>query len=409
MTAAIKYAHRAITGGRDYQEDHCQFDENGDEILAVLADGMGGQGSAGSGARASETACNSFIASYRHVQGDTAQRLQGALDASNDTIALTKEQEPDLGDMGTTLIGASVRDGGLQWVSVGDSLLYLYRDGKVERLNEDHSLAPMLDKLAEEGQMTREEALSHRNRNAVRSAVMGTEIELTDLQRKAMPLKSGDVVVLASDGLDTLDQESVAQVIGASIEAGPERVANALLDAVEAKRKPDQDNTMVMVLAVEGTAARRSSSQLIGVLAAAVLLLAAAAAGSAWFLKLGPFAAAVGQKKTVMPPNDAAKSPAKRPAQQPQPASKKPVQQPGQPPQEGQEPGPAPAQPPAAAPPALQRQVEPQAAPPGERLQGGAPADRPTADPYLQRQQPQRQYQYYPSNRHPRINANPPQ
>ena len=381
MTVAIRFARKGITGGRDYQEDYCQFAEIADaddkasgedsEILAVLADGMGGQGAAGSGATASETACRSFIGRYAEAGGSVADRLGGALSASNESIANRKQAEPELGDMGTTLIGASFHQGNMQWVSVGDSLLYLYRTGAVQRLNEDHSLAPMLDQLAERGEMTREEALNHRSRNAVRSAVMGHEIELTDLQQEAYPLQDGDVILLASDGLDTLDSDVIAAVIQSRAAAGPEAIADALLRAVEDAGKPDQDNTMIMAITVQSDAVRATPRGIpwFGIFAGA-LLLAAAGVVALWFASSPDEPTAVikpGPVKNVMPKgepkpakpadsNKAERPPDKPPTRVEQSQPKEPV-----------------AQPPQEAPPQTQQQSAPKPPPAAEESQPSPP------------------------------------
>ena len=60
--------------------------------------------------------------------------------------------------MGSTLIGAAFSEQGVEWISVGDSPLYLYRRGEIALLNEDHSLAPELDRLVAAGRLSPAEA-----------------------------------------------------------------------------------------------------------------------------------------------------------------------------------------------------------------------------------------------------------
>ncbi|RME94751.1 MAG: hypothetical protein D6773_19225, partial [Alphaproteobacteria bacterium] len=362
MTVAIRTAHLKIPGGRAYQEDYCTFSQGGDsgsELLAVLADGMGGQGASGSGATASEIACKTFVESYRDAQGSVVERLGAALERSNNSVAKKKKEAPELGDMGTTLIGAAIRDNGLQWVSVGDSHLYLYRNGELRKLNEDHSFVPMLDRLVERGEMTREEALSHPNRNAIRSAVMGAEIELRDLPETSLTLRDGDIIILASDGLDTLDGNTIVNIVHESAGEDPEIIARDLMEAVEAAGKPDQDNTTIMVISVSAGDGRLSAlppSSKLAIAALAVLLLIGAAGAAAYFAGvpipgLNVERAAPAQPETGAPP--AAKvipqkvtpaTPAKAPEQPPKAAKPQPTpiparrdatinqRQPGQPP-----------------------------------------------------------------------------
>ena len=141
--------------------------------------------------------------------------------------------------MGCTLVGVVVDPVGLRWVSVGDSRLFLFRKGELYQLNEDHSLAPMLDQLVEQGEMTREQALNHPRRHHLRSALTGEPIELIDLARERVGLHADDCIILASDGLDTLEPDEIADLI----EAQParrrgSRSRQSLIDSVDRAGRP---------------------------------------------------------------------------------------------------------------------------------------------------------------------------
>ena len=139
-------------------------------------------------------------------------------------------------------------DEGVEWVSVGDSPLLLFRQGEIALLNEDHSLAPELDRLAAMGRMTPEEAKADPRRHMLRSAVTGDELDLVDVSRRPLALEAGDYVILASDGLQTLETGEVQRLVQAYAEAGAEAVAEALIREVEAIRDPHQDNTTVIAV-----------------------------------------------------------------------------------------------------------------------------------------------------------------
>ena len=94
--------------------------------------------------------------------------------------------------MGCTLIGAAFGPEGLDWISVGDSPLYLVRKGKIVRLNEDHSLAPEIDRMAEMGRMSEEQAKAHPRRHVLRSALIGAEIDLIDWSKAPVALEVGE-------------------------------------------------------------------------------------------------------------------------------------------------------------------------------------------------------------------------
>ncbi len=257
---AFDHASRATKGARDYQEDSSAFwppeapasgatdvppTVNSTRLVAVLADGMGGHTA---GALASRMVCESFISAYAGLNGARHERLIKSLRSANDAIAAQVRSNPILAGMGTTLVAAVFGDQGVEWVSVGDSPLLLFRRGEIALLNEDHSLAPELDRLAALGRMTVEEAKADPRRHMLRSAVTGEDLDLVDLSRRPLELEAGDYVILASDGLQTLETTEVQRIVAAYADDGAEAVANALIRAVEAIRDPHQDNTTVVAV-----------------------------------------------------------------------------------------------------------------------------------------------------------------
>lgn len=253
------HACRTIKGARNYQEDTAmtwlgddapvpgaEAHVNGaSPFVAVLADGMGGHAG---GALASKTACENFLTAYRGHDGDNRDRLMAGLDAANGAIAYQVQCDPSLSGMGSTLVGVVFGEGGVEWVSVGDSPLLLFRRGEVATLNEDHSLAPELDRLAASGQMSEEQARRDPRRHMLRSAVTGDDLDLIDLSRRPLRVEPGDYIILASDGLQTLEMNEIERIIGAYAGDGADAVAGALIRAVEAVRDPHQDNTTVIAV-----------------------------------------------------------------------------------------------------------------------------------------------------------------
>jgi serine/threonine protein phosphatase PrpC len=255
---AFDFASRTTKGARDYQEDSCAFwptkestgdadaaAADGSRLVAVLADGMGGHTS---GALASRMACESFIEAFAGIDGSRAERLLNALGSANAALAAKVDANPVLSGMGTTLVAAVLSDDGVEWVSVGDSPLLLFRRGEIALLNEDHSLAPELDRLAKIGRISAEQAKNDPRRHMLRSAVTGEELDLVDVSRKPLVLESGDYVLLASDGVHTLDTAEIQRIVSAYAADGAEAVAGALIRAVEAMRDPHQDNTTIIAV-----------------------------------------------------------------------------------------------------------------------------------------------------------------
>ena len=256
--ATFQAAIRSSQGARSHQEDCATLFPGSDDpfmpaaesaepgrLVAVLADGMGGHAG---GALASRMVCEHFLIGTTGQIGATRERLRAGLQAANRAIEIEVEGNPALSGMGSTLIGAMFGPDGLEWVSVGDSPLYLFRRGEIALLNEDHSLAPALDQLAAAGRITEEAARSDPRRHMLRSAITGEDLDLVDLSVKPLALQTGDYVILASDGIHTLEVGEIERLIAAYAADGPEVVATALIRAVDNMRDPQQDNTTVVVV-----------------------------------------------------------------------------------------------------------------------------------------------------------------
>lgn len=247
--SGIRHAHGQSLGRRERQEDdlgHIDGDSlaaEGNHSVVLVADGMGGHAA---GEVASRAAVRGFVQAYG-TRGRARDRLQSALNRANAAIAEEVDRDGAFSGMGTTLVAAAVTEQGLHWISVGDSPLYLFRAGRLERLNEDHSMRPVIARLSEEDP----DAASHYSPNQLLSALMGGHIEKTDAPATPRPLEAGDIVVVATDGLDTLDEEETAGLIAEHRAGGPKAVCDALLLAVEAKDLPRQDNTSLFVIEIE--------------------------------------------------------------------------------------------------------------------------------------------------------------
>ena len=251
----------AILGARSRQEDASriwQYPGDGSgreaELILLVADGLGGHAS---GDIASNMICDAFLAAFERAGGSAVERMRQSLYAAHkvlrEAIAAASERE----GMGTTLIASHIDEHGLSWLSVGDSMLMHYRGGRLTRLNDDHSMASVLDQQAAAGIISHAEARGNPKRSALRSAVSAGSIALIDARNEPIPLAPGDWLLIASDGLHTLAMDEIAHTIEVQRTNGAKAVAEALLAAVEQRGQPRQDNTTVVVLAVSGAPATR--------------------------------------------------------------------------------------------------------------------------------------------------------
>ena len=235
-------------GARERQEDEFGFidgstlDPDGQHPVVIAADGMGGHAG---GETASRVAVRTFIDAYG-LEGAPAGRLRAALDAANRAIDHAVRENLSLDGMGATLVAAAVTTDGLEWISVGDSPLYLYRAGRLKRLNEDHSMVPVIEALRESDPVT----ARGMNPHELRSAIVGFEITKVDASPMPELLLPGDLVVAATDGLNTLNVEETASIISGCRGDGPEAVTDALLAAVVARAVPTQDNATVALIEI---------------------------------------------------------------------------------------------------------------------------------------------------------------
>jgi protein phosphatase len=254
MIAEKDFAGRQTRGQRGHQEDAYAYsdiigkDGRVEGLLVVVADGMGGHTS---GEQASEVALESFISGFHQSSGTIKERFKKALLAANGEIAAELKRFPELDGMGTTLLAAGVTGDGVEWVSVGDSPLYLFRDKKLTRLNADHSFRAMLHQMVDKGELTPTDAAKHPLRNLLRAALTGGDIDLMDLSEKPVELRQGDIVVAGTDGLQTLHDEEIAAALAESAEATASGLAADLLKTVLNAGNPKQDNTTAAVIKAE--------------------------------------------------------------------------------------------------------------------------------------------------------------
>ena len=240
-----------IQGGRDYQEDAFGqldgIDGRDDHCLLVVADGMGGHVG---GDVASSIVVETFLKTYLGISGTPPGRLRACLDAANMAITAAVADRPELDSMGSTVVAVAISGQELHWASVGDSPMWIFREGQLMHINADHSMVPVLAGMVAEGYMTEEEAAKDSRRHMLRSVIMGDDIPLVDVSEDPVRLELGDWLLLASDGVMTLDEQMIADILEDTPAAAVQDAATALIRAVEDAKHPRQDNTTVSLYAV---------------------------------------------------------------------------------------------------------------------------------------------------------------
>lgn len=243
-------------GRRDRQEDSVASDflTGAGVGFAVLADGMGGHAAGDVASKLAVTEVFAGLKLWSDAPESLAHHMADVLldvaEAANGSIADYAARQPDLLGMGTTLLAPVIVHGQLYWISVGDSPLLLFRDGEMTRLNANHSLATYLDQMVRSGQMSERDAQMHPDRHCVTSVLNGAEIHQIDCRHAPVALEPGDVVLAASDGVESLGLGHLAACFRANPEASSAALCRLLLAEVEALNLPEQDNLAFCVVRV---------------------------------------------------------------------------------------------------------------------------------------------------------------
>lgn len=279
-----------IIGSRKRQEDDfgVVWDEDEKAVrLLVVADGMGGHAG---GDIASRLATQGFIEAFGRAdpQRPAPERLRAAALAANTALLDRMEAEPALEGMGTTIVAIAREPDGYYYLSIGDSLLFVLGRNGLRRVNADHSMRSVLLKQVEKGELRAEAVDRHPQRNQLLSALGDEELELVDCPDAPIALAKGDLLVVASDGIETLPEERIAAILREHA-GSSKKAVDALLAAVEAEARPKQDNCTVAVWsptmqaggARVGAASKGLPRQLAVV--AVVALVAAIGAALLWF------------------------------------------------------------------------------------------------------------------------------
>ena len=240
-------------GARDYQEDAliCDFSRGAELGFVVLADGMGGHAA---GDIASKIVVTEMFSELTFMRPDMleypsciADMLQNAASLANDTLRKHVELHPETRGMGATLVCMVIVDDRLHWISIGDSPLYLFRDGVLRQLNEDHSMAGTIDMMVRSGALSPEDGLNHPDRNVLTSVLFGEPVAHVDCPPEPTQLRAGDTLIVASDGLQFLSDDEIGKLLRDRPFCGSGEIADALMDSLKALNDPDLDNISLSV------------------------------------------------------------------------------------------------------------------------------------------------------------------
>ncbi|HLO83937.1 MAG TPA: Stp1/IreP family PP2C-type Ser/Thr phosphatase [Nostocaceae cyanobacterium] len=210
----------------------------------IVADGMGGHAGGEEASRIATQEIRACLEANWQSSKSTQELLELALWEANEAILQDQQNHPERADMGTTVVVVVFRAPEPPLCAhIGDSRLYRLRNSQLEQITDDHTWVARAIKI---GDITAEEARMHPFRHVL-SRCLGRE-DLSQIEVQPLDLKSGDRLLLCSDGLT---EELVDQQIAGYLQENPllDKVALNLIEA--AKEQGGHDNITVVLVAVE--------------------------------------------------------------------------------------------------------------------------------------------------------------
>lgn len=237
-----------IGRARTENQDSIRAESYPDGVLAIVCDGMGGMENGSAASKIAIAAAEEhFRSAYQTGMTDTevCELLRSSAADANQKVYRAAISSRMHSRMGTTLVGAFVRQNTACIVNVGDSRAYLLpKDGTLRQLTTDHTVVQL---LYEQGMITAEERATHARRNELMRAVGVSSRVLADIQ--TVPVAEGDKVLLCSDGL--YNMVSLSRIEEIMRETSADQVPDICI--AEANAAGGRDNISVILLTDEQT------------------------------------------------------------------------------------------------------------------------------------------------------------
>lgn len=243
-----------ILGEREEQQDSYGHTSQDDDaiatnggIMAVVADGIGGHAHGGD---ASRRAVAAFLEHYQSGQlhDDLPNALYHALIQANHAVLDFAESQGEVENCGTTLIAMVMHHESryLHWIGVGDSRLYLLRNGQLAQFTADANFADHIAKKVARGIASRNDLFAEENPHRLTSFLGLKKLGKIDRSIRPFPLHQGDVAMICTDGIyNALSKEELSDCLSEEPQTACDRIIQSILE----KHHDHQDNATVAVLA----------------------------------------------------------------------------------------------------------------------------------------------------------------
>lgn len=244
--ARIKVGKLHAQGARDYQQDCFAVSDpaliRSHGLLAIVADGMGGLEDGG---KVSMAAVETILGAFPYLSPDEPERQ--LLELTRQAVQQVNRMLGDEGmrKSGSTLAMGLLKDKCFSFLSMGDSHIYLLRDGALLLLNREHSFRGELALRAVNGEISIQEAYADERGEGLVSFIGMGPVKYIDMPAEPVAVRPGDKLVLMSDGVyNALEPEELC----AALEGDAEEAASRLNELIAAKGYVNQDNYTGIIL-----------------------------------------------------------------------------------------------------------------------------------------------------------------
>jgi protein phosphatase len=224
---------------REINEDYFGFFSGNFGNLLLVCDGMGGHKGGEIASRLAIETISNYFEKLSHSY-NISEEINKSLEAANTSIIL-KAKDPELTDMGSTVVLVLVKNGLVYYASLGDSRIYKVREGTIQQLTKDNSL---VQQMVDSNIITEDEAKIHPKKNVITKA-LGTNDELQPEIYEPFKLQVNDKLILCSDGLTAhVNEEEIFEL---SKNNPPQEAAQKLVGL--ANERGGTDNSTVLIAA----------------------------------------------------------------------------------------------------------------------------------------------------------------
>lgn len=239
-------------GARPYQEDSfgCSniidsavLSERG--MLAILSDGMGGLSN---GKAVADRTVQASISMFDTInpRGNISEQLQKIAYSINDSVCRQYADGNGVSRAGATMVLAYIFKNRIYWVTVGDSRLYLLRNGNMMQMNEDHDYKNQLFREYLDGSGSLRAIEADPQKDNLVCFIGKSNLPYVDASVKGYRIKPNDIFVLCSDGIyNAITEDTMKDIL---IHYGAQAASDKIVSAVMGRRLPGQDNMTVMVI-----------------------------------------------------------------------------------------------------------------------------------------------------------------